>query len=63
MNLNSTNEPATALDARQQAIIPISAAAAAGDMARLGEAVNHGLDAGDAETGFHHMTRMRRREQ
>lgn len=46
MNLNSTNEPATALDAMQQAIIPISAAAAAGDMARLGQALNHGLDAG-----------------
>lgn len=46
MNINSTDVPATTLDARQQAIIPISAAAAAGDMARLGEAVNHGLDAG-----------------
>lgn len=45
MNINTTDVPATALDARQQAIIPISAAAA-GDMVGLGEALNHGLDAG-----------------
>lgn len=37
---------ATVLDARQQAIIPIGAAAAVGDIARLGQALNDGLDAG-----------------
>ncbi|NKB10720.1 carboxymuconolactone decarboxylase [Ralstonia solanacearum] len=34
------------LDARQQAIVPVAAFAAAGDMARLNAALNQGLDAG-----------------
>jgi len=34
------------LTARQQAIVPIAAFAAAGDLAGLGEALNQGLDAG-----------------
>ena len=34
------------LSARQQAIVPIAAFAAAGDIARLGPALNQGLDAG-----------------
>ena len=34
------------LSARQQAIVPIAALAAAGDIARLGAALNQGLDAG-----------------
>lgn len=46
MIIESNGVPASVLDSRQQAIIPISAAAAAGDMARLGEALDRGLDAG-----------------
>lgn len=38
--------PPSVLSARQQAILPIAALAAAGDMARLGGALNAGLDAG-----------------
>lgn len=34
------------LDARQQAIVPVAAFAAAGDMPRLAAALEHGLDAG-----------------
>ena len=34
------------LSARQQAIVPIAAFAAAGDIARLGTALNQGLEAG-----------------
>jgi len=37
---------ADALTARQQAIVPIGALAAVGDMARLNAALDHGLDAG-----------------
>jgi len=38
--------PSEILSARQQAIVPIAALAAAGDIARLGPALNQGLDAG-----------------
>jgi alkylhydroperoxidase/carboxymuconolactone decarboxylase family protein YurZ len=47
-----TQSPASApsvsetLNARQQAIVPIAAFAAAGDMAKLNAALNQGLDAG-----------------
>lgn len=47
-----TQRPASAasasdtLDARQQAIVPIAAFAAAGDLARLNASLNQGLDAG-----------------
>lgn len=47
-----TQSPTTAssasetLDARQQAIVPVAAFAAAGDIARLNAALNQGLDAG-----------------
>ncbi|WP_141059248.1 carboxymuconolactone decarboxylase family protein [Stenotrophomonas rhizophila] len=46
MNTESHVVPATVLDLRQQAIVPMSASAAAGDMARLRDAVNQALDAG-----------------
>lgn len=46
MNTESHVVPATVLDLRQQAIVPMSASAAAGDMARLQDAVNQALDAG-----------------
>ena len=46
MNTESHVVPATGLDLRQQAIVPMSASAAAGDMARLRDAVNQALDAG-----------------
>lgn len=44
----ATRAPATseALSAREQAIVPIAAFAAAGDISRLGPALNQGLDAG-----------------
>lgn len=42
----STSGTTETLSARQQAIIPIAAFAAAGDMARLNTALNQGLDAG-----------------
>ena len=45
MNSSQTNS-ATSLDARQQAIVPIGAFAAAGDLAGLNTALNQGLDAG-----------------
>lgn len=42
-----SNTPATdTLTARQQALVPIAAFAAAGDLARLNTALNQGLDAG-----------------
>ncbi len=43
---SSTSQHNEALDLRQQAIAPIGALSAAGDMARLGTALNQGLDAG-----------------
>lgn len=48
MNQAHPNAPgaAAALSARQQAIVPIAAFAAAGDIARLNTALNQGLDAG-----------------
>lgn len=46
MNTESHVVSATVLDLRQQAIVPMSASAAAGDMARLRDAVNQALDAG-----------------
>ena len=42
----SVSSASETLDARQQAIVPIAAFAAAGDMARLNAALNQGLDAG-----------------
>ncbi|WP_128002717.1 carboxymuconolactone decarboxylase family protein [Piscinibacter defluvii] len=42
----ATMPPPRALSARQQAIAPITAAAAVGDMPRLGAALAQGLDAG-----------------
>lgn len=41
-----TQAPTETLTQRQQAIVPIAAFAAAGDIARLGPALNQGLDAG-----------------
>lgn len=46
MNVTSNGGSTTELDARQQAIIPISASAAAGNMDNLRGALNQGLDAG-----------------
>jgi 4-carboxymuconolactone decarboxylase len=48
MNQASVSAPSASetLTARQQAIVPIAAFAAAGDIARLNAALNHGLDAG-----------------
>jgi len=46
MNTESPVVSATVLVLRQQAIVPMSASAAAGDMARLRDAVNQALDAG-----------------
>jgi 4-carboxymuconolactone decarboxylase len=44
---NAMTQPqAEALSARQQAIIPVAAHAAAGDMSQLAEALERGLDAG-----------------
>lgn len=43
--MNTSTESET-LSTRQQAIVPIAAFAAAGDMARLNGALNQGLDAG-----------------
>ncbi|QEI09495.1 carboxymuconolactone decarboxylase [Pigmentiphaga aceris] len=42
----STSNPSEVLNARQQAIVPIAAAGAAGDMVRLNKALEQGLDAG-----------------
>jgi 4-carboxymuconolactone decarboxylase len=44
--MTSSPTPSEILSARQQAIVPIAALAAAGDIARLGAALNQGLDAG-----------------
>lgn len=46
MNVKSNGGSTTELDTRQQAIIPISASAAAGNMDILRGALNQGLDAG-----------------
>lgn len=46
MNVTSNGGSTSELDARQQAIIPISASAAAGNMDSLRGALNQGLDAG-----------------
>jgi 4-carboxymuconolactone decarboxylase len=48
MTQSQTTAPSAseALNARQQAIVPIAAFAAAGDIARLNTALNQGLDAG-----------------
>ena len=46
MSSNANHASTTELDARQQAIIPISAFAAAGNMDGLRQALNQGLDAG-----------------
>nr|WP_316874292.1 carboxymuconolactone decarboxylase family protein [Ralstonia sp. LMG 6871] len=42
----SVSNASEALNAREQAIVPIAAFAAAGDMAKLNAALNQGLDAG-----------------
>jgi len=44
--MTSTSATSGTLSTRQQAIIPIAADAAAGDMAKLDDALNQGLDAG-----------------
>lgn len=44
--MTSTFTASATLTPRQQAIVPIAAFAAAGDSARLGDALNQGLDAG-----------------
>jgi alkylhydroperoxidase/carboxymuconolactone decarboxylase family protein YurZ len=44
--MTSTSTTSETLSTRQQAIIPIAADAAAGDMAKLDTALNQGLDAG-----------------
>jgi len=44
--MTQTPTPSETLSARQQAIVPIAAFAAAGDMSRLGLVLNQGLDAG-----------------
>ncbi|MBM9912184.1 MULTISPECIES: carboxymuconolactone decarboxylase family protein [Stenotrophomonas] len=46
MNIKYSRFSVTELDAHQQAIIPISACAAAGNMSALDQALNQGLDAG-----------------
>lgn len=46
MPLQTVSSDADSLNARQQAILPIAALAAAGDMAALDDALNLGLDAG-----------------
>ncbi|WP_447945105.1 carboxymuconolactone decarboxylase family protein [Stenotrophomonas indicatrix] len=46
MNIKYSRFSVTELDAHQQAIIPISAFAAAGNMSALDQALNQGLDAG-----------------
>lgn len=42
----TSTSPPEALSNRQQAIVPIAAHAAAGNIAKLNGALNHGLDAG-----------------
>ena len=44
--VNDRQNQSAALSARQQAIVPIAALAAVGDIARLGKALEGGLDAG-----------------
>jgi 4-carboxymuconolactone decarboxylase len=44
--MTQTPAPSQTLTTRQQAIVPIAAFAAAGDMPRLGVSLNQGLDAG-----------------
>ena len=44
--MSSTHTVSETLSSRQQAIIPIAALGAAGDMSRLAHAINQGLDAG-----------------
>jgi 4-carboxymuconolactone decarboxylase len=44
--MTRTQAASETLSARQQAIVPIAALAAAGDISRLGTALNQGLDAG-----------------
>ena len=46
MTTQSANPAADTLSAQQQAILPIAAFAAAGDMSKLNAALNQGLDAG-----------------
>jgi len=46
LGMTSAHTASEALSARQQAIVPIAAFTAAGDIARLGPALNQGLDAG-----------------
>ncbi|MEN1478253.1 carboxymuconolactone decarboxylase family protein, partial [Pseudomonas aeruginosa] len=46
MNPASAPSASETLNARQQAIVPIAAFAAAGDMPKLNAALNQGLDAG-----------------
>lgn len=45
-NMNSTSSKSRSLSIRQQAIIPIAASAAAGNLTKLNVALNQGLDAG-----------------
>jgi len=45
-NMNATRNAADAISVRQQAIIPIAALAAAGDIARLNTELERGFDAG-----------------
>jgi len=45
-NMTHTRDFSETLSAQQQAIVPIAAFAAAGDMTRLGAALHQGLDAG-----------------
>jgi 4-carboxymuconolactone decarboxylase len=44
--MTSTSNPSETLSTRQQAIVPIAAFAAAGDMVKLDAVLNEGLDAG-----------------
>ncbi|MBL8432390.1 MAG: carboxymuconolactone decarboxylase family protein, partial [Dechloromonas sp.] len=46
MTTQNANSAADTLSAQQQAILPIAAFAAAGDMGKLNAALNQGLDAG-----------------
>lgn len=45
MTTQNANSAADTLSAQQQAILPIAAFAAAGDMGKLNAALNQGLDA------------------
>jgi alkylhydroperoxidase/carboxymuconolactone decarboxylase family protein YurZ len=46
LKMNSTQAPSETLSPRQQAIVPIAAFAAAGNIDRLSKALEHGLDNG-----------------